>query len=288
MYYGNLKDRGMMKKELWQLGLAALLVGVIYYPTGIWLVERYVAADTYYSHGFLVPLVSGYFIWLAVRKNGMASLINNDRSNLWGLGIILGALGIHMLSMLMEVYFVSGYSLFVLVFGVTIFLYGWDFTKKILFPLSFLFFMFPLPLVALNAVSLPLKNIATKAAVLAMKYFMRLPVRSEGFEIIFPKVSLVVDNPCSGLRSLISMLALGTIFAYLLKDKLYKRIILVLLAVPIALVANSLRNILLSTGVYIYGAQILNTFFHEFTGYVVFLMAFWLLWYAWRKMQCQK
>ncbi|MDD5259291.1 MAG: exosortase/archaeosortase family protein [bacterium] len=277
-----------MKKELGKLGLAALLVGVIYYPTGIWLVERYVAADTYYSHGFLVPLVSGYFIWLAVRKNDSASLITHSQGNLWGLGIILVALGIHMLSMLMEVYFVSGYSLFILVFGVTIFLYGWDFTKKILFPLSFLFFMFPLPLVAINAVSLPLKNIATKAAVLVMKYFMHLPVRNEGFEIIFPKVSLVVDNPCSGLRSLISMLALGSIFAYLLKDKVYKRISLILLAIPVALGANSLRNIILSTGVFIYGKQILDTFFHGFVGYVIFLLEFWLLWYVWGKMKCQK
>jgi exosortase len=253
----------------------------------MWLVERYVAADTYYSHGFLIPLVSGYFIWLAVRKNGSAYAAARTGGSWWGLGMILVALTIHILSLLAEVYFVSGYSLFLLVFGVTIFLYGWDFTKKILFPLGFLVFMFPLPLVAINAVSFPLKTIATKAAIVTMKYIVHLPVRHEGFEIIFPKSSLVVDNPCSGLRSLISMLAMGSIFAYLLKEKFYKRISLVLLALPIALVANTLRIILLSTAVFVYGSAILNTFFHGLTGYIVFLLEFWLLWFVWRKMSCQ-
>jgi exosortase len=247
-----------------------------------------VAADSYYSHGFLVPLISGFFIWLAVRKKGRVRQVTPGKGSWWGLGIILAALLIHTISMLAGVYFISGYSLFILAFGVTIFLYGWEFTKKISFPLSFLFFMFPLPLVAINAISFPLKTIATKAAILIMQYIMHLPVRNEGFEIVFPRSSLVVDNPCSGLRSLISMLAMGTIFAYLLKDKLYKRISLVLLAVPIALVANGLRIILLSAAVFIYGAGVLNTFFHGFTGYIVFLMEFWLLWFVWRKLSCQK
>lgn len=256
---------------------------LIYHSTFVWLYERYVSVDSYYSHGFLVPFVAGFLIWLKREK-----LKNMHwEYNSLGLALIILSLSIHFLSMLAEVFFVSALSMLCLLFGISLFLFGGKITRKIIFPLSFLIFMFPLPLVVINAISFPMKMFATKSAVLFLKTTLNIPIRNEGFQIFFPNASLIVENPCSGLRSLITLLALGSIFTYLLKANTKKRITLFLLSIPIALVSNLIRVILLSLGVYIYGSNITKGFFHDFSGYLVFVIAFISLWSLWRIFQCK-
>ncbi len=271
----------MKKNTFIQLGLMLFFIGLIYRSTFVWLYERYVAADSYYSHGFLIPFVTGYLIFL-----GKKQLKNiNKKNDLWGVGLIIFSLLIHLLGVLAEVFFVSGFSILSLVFGISLFLYGKEITKKILFPLAFLIFMIPIPKVAINAISFPMKMFATKSAVFILQTFMKLPMKNEGFQIFFPNASLVVGNPCSGLRSLISMLALGSIFAYLTKTTMFKKIILFSLAIPIALMSNIIRVIILSLGVFIYGSQMTKGLFHDFTGYLVFVIAFVSLWLCWGKLE---
>ena len=271
-----------MKKNIFiQLGFILVLVGLIYHSTFVWLYARYMAADSYYSHGFLVPFVTWYLIW--VKKEQLENI--DKKCSLWGLVLIIFSLSLHFLSTLAEVFFVSGFSILFLVFGISLFLYGKQITKKILFPLSFLIFMFPLPLVAINAISFPMKMFATKSAVFILQKFMHIPMKNEGFQIFFPKASLVVGNPCSGLRSLISMLALGSIFAYLLKANMFKKNVLFFSAIPIALFSNIIRVIMLCLGVFIYGSQMTKGLFHDLTGYLVFVIAFVGLWLCWGKLE---
>jgi exosortase len=259
------------------------LVILIYHSTFIWLYQRYIADDTYYSHGFLIPVVTGVLIWFK-----RSQIINIKwEYNFWGLILVISALAIHFLSTLVEVFFVSGFSILLLVFGISLFLFGKKITQKIIFPISFLIFMFPLPLVAINAISFPMKMFVTKSAAFILHTFLNIPLKNEGFQIFFPNGSLTIENPCSGLRSFIVMLALGSIFAYLLKASMSKRISLFLLAIPIAIVSNMIRVILLCLGVYIYGNQITQGFFHDFSGYLVFVIAFGIFWLFWRKFQCR-
>jgi len=260
-----------------------LLVIFIYKTTFIWLYERYIAADSYYSHGFLVPFVTAFLIWLKRKE-----LVNlNLQTSNWGLVLIVAGLTIHIFSLLADVFFISGFSVIILAFGLSLYFLGKEVTKKIVFPLFFLVFMIPLPLVAINAISFPMKMIATKSAVFIIKHGFHLPIKNEGFQIFFPNASLIVENPCSGLRSLISMLALGSIFAYLLKSNATKRVILFFWAIPIALFSNLIRVILLSLGVYVYGSGVTKGFFHDFTGYLVFIIAFISLFLLWRGLECR-
>lgn len=265
------------------LGCITVLMALAYKSTFVWLYERYVAVDSYYSHGFLIPFVTGFLIWM--KKKELKNITR--KSSFWGLALVIFALGSHFLSVLAEVFFVSGFSILLLVFGISLFLYGKEITKKILFPLCFLIFMFPLPLIAINAISFPMKMFVTKSAVYFLKEALHLPMKNEGFQIFFPNASLVVGNPCSGLRSLISMLALGSIFAYLLEAKMAKKILLFFLAIPIALFSNFIRVILLCLGVFIYGSQMAKGFYHDFTGYLVFIISFGALWLCWRSLACK-
>ncbi len=271
----------MKVKYIFQVIGILLGTTIIYWPTLGWLYDRYIAADSYYSHGFLVPFVSAFLIWMN-RKH----LSGESVSSSWaGLLLVIFALTAHYLSMVFEVFFVSAFSILPLFIGVCLFFYGNRITRILLFPLCFLFFMFPLPLVAINAISFPMKMLATKSAVFMLKHFMRIPIQNEGFQILFPNASLIVGNPCSGLRSLISMLALGSIFAYLLKAKPHRRIFLFSLSAPIAFASNLIRVILLSLGAYIYGTEATVGFFHDFTGYLAFFLAFITLWIIWKKFQ---
>lgn len=262
---------------LFWLPPAALFL-IIYFPTLRWLYERYTAADTYYSHGFLVPFVTAFLIWL--KKEELKKIAWKPEP--FGLAIIVASLLVHFASVLAEVFFLSGFSIVGLVFGMSLFLFGKIFTKKIAFPLFFLAFMFPLPLVAVNAISFPMKFFVTKVVVFFLKFVFNLPIRNEGFQIFFPNASLVVENPCSGLRSLIVMLALGSIFTYFLEAGRIKKALFFALSIPVALISNITRVTLLSLSVYVYGGMVTEKYIHDFSGYLMFLIAFGGLWLLWR------
>ena len=265
-----------------RLGLILLLIILIYNSTLYWIYKRYTANDTYYSYAYLVPLISGYLIWLKRKE-----LKIGQNSNFFGLIVTILSLTIHLFSMLAGVFFASGFSLLLLIVGITLFLFGEETAKKIAFPLSFLAFMFPLPLIMLNSTSYFLRILVTKSTVFVLKIIMSLPVSSERFQIVFPKGILTIDDSCSGLHSLIVIFALTSILAYLLEADRTKKITLCLLAVPIALISNFIRILLLSFGLYLFGSNAIKGFFHELTGYSIFVITFVTLWLFWRAFQCK-
>jgi len=265
---------------VWGLPTAALFA-YAYHPTLVWLYERFAAADTYYSHGFLVPVVTAVFIWRK-REYLARSPITTSGA---GLALLVFSLILHVAGTYANIFFVSGLSIPSFAIGLCLFLYGKELTGKISFPLGFLFFMIPLPTSIINTVSIPLKIFVTRAVVFTLGPLMGLPLRNEGFQIFFPRGSIMVENPCSGLRSLIVIIALGSVFAYLLKGPLWKKVLLTVSSVPIALASNILRVLILSLSVHVYGAPATQTYVHDPSGYVMFGAAFLGLWIIWNSLQ---
>jgi exosortase len=171
----------------------------------------------------------------------------------------------------------------ILVVGISLFLFGKEVTKGILFPLLFLVFMFPLPESFIGSLATPLKMNAAKMAAFLVDQ-AGIPVYREGFYIKTINGELLVGNPCSGLRSLISFLGIGAFFAYLMDMSMTRRIVLFLLSVPIALASNVLRVIALVLVTHYYGAEKAspNSFFHDFSGIMVFVIGFSILFWAGR------
>lgn len=255
------------------IGIILCLVLFIYSATFKWLKDIYFAPDSYYSHGFLVPLISIFLVWLKRDKLKYIDFIASKS----GIFILCCSLLLQFLSVLTEVYIISVISFFMLICGIVIYLFGKDTFKKLLFPIGFLLFMVPMPMFIINYISFPLRQLATAAVVSTIK-LAGLPVAQKGFEIIFPNSSLSIDTPCSGLRSLIAFMALGALFAYFLKNSNGKKILLFSLTIPIALVSNYVRILLLSLITFIYGGRIATgTFLHEFSGILVFVMGFIML-----------
>lgn len=254
----------------------------IYNSTFLWLYERYTSADSYYSHGFLVPLVTGFFIW---RKREKLRTLPPGYS-IWGLVFVVWGLMIHVLSIWTHIFFTSGFSILFLVFGLSLFLFGKEITKEILFPLFFLLFMLPLPLNVISAFSFPLKMYVTKFS-LGLVSKMGIPAFRQGFHIYLSNASLTIGNPCSGLRSLISFMALGAIFAYLLKASLSRKLFVFLLSIPIALFSNMTRVVALTLAANFWGSKTASPggFFHDFSGIAIFILGLGLLILFWRLLE---
>jgi exosortase A len=259
-----------------------VLVGLfvlVYYRTFLWMYGRFVAADSYYSHGFIIPLASAFLIWQKRESLGKLPI----GCSKYGLVLIIAALVIHLLSTIFYVFSGSGFSMLLLVIGISLFLFGKEVTRAILFPLLFLIFMFPLPGAFISLLASPLKMNAAKMATFFVDQ-AGISVYREGFYIKTINGELLVGNPCSGLRSLISFLGIGAFFAYLVDMSMARRILLFLLSVPIALGSNVLRVIALVLVTHYYGYQKASpdSFFHDFSGIMVFVIGFSVLFLAGR------
>jgi exosortase len=229
-------------------------------------------SDSDYSHGFLVPIFSGYVLWHQ-RERWMRSKIKP--SNL-GLLVMLGAVGLLLVGSLGAELFTSRLSLLILLTGMILFLGGWDLLRAVSFPLSFLILMIPIPVIIYNQITFPLQLIASRLATSGLQ-LIQVPVLREGNVLILPNYSLEVVEACSGIRSLMTLITLAVAYGYLIEPRRWVRYTLVILMVPIAILSNAIRVIGAGVSTYHFGPKAAEGFFHEFTGWVIFLVALILM-----------
>jgi exosortase A len=235
---------------------------------------RYTSIESYYSHGFLIPFVSAFLIWQ--KREKLQDM--EPAGSWWGLLVVIAARLMHITGTILYVFSVSGFSILLLIFGVSLFLFGRQITRSILFPLSFLFFMFPLPEAFISLISFPLKMVAADAGTWIVK-LLGIPILQEGFNITIPNGKLLVGNPCSGLRSLITFLALGGLYAYMSNLSQWRKWILFSLSIPIALFSNITRIpiLILVSHYWSLEAAAPDTLVHTGSGIFVFVLGFVLL-----------
>lgn len=254
------------------LSCMALLL-IAYLPTLKWMADRWLAKESYYGHGFLIPFISLYVIWQrrdAIKK----ASISSEFSGLW---IAVLAIIVHIICSTLRVYFISGFSLVFVIYGLILFFFGREMMRQLVFPVFFLLTMVPLPLVLISNLTVKLKLFAAQCATFILNH-IGFPSIRDGSIIRMPHSYIAVEAPCSGLRSLIALLTLGLLFAFAMKTSYLKKAIVLLSAVPIAIAANMLRIIMIATVNDLYGEKIAMGFFHDFTGFLVFVFAFAGLW----------
>jgi len=228
--------------------------------------------DEDYSYGFLIPLVTAYLIWENRRKLSYSSVYTS-----W-LGAPLFAV-----LMLISAYGILGSSpsavrpaIPLVIASIILFCYGSQLLRVLLFPVLFLFFMVPLPTLVQNAIGVPLKLISTKLGAVVLHLF-GVSVFVQGNVIDLGVTQLQVVDACGGLRFILPLLALGAIFAHFFEKTRWKQVVLVLVTIPISVVTNGVR--IGATGILAqkYGSQVAEGFFHGFSGWIVFMFAFSLL-----------
>jgi len=158
-------------------------------------------------------------------------------------------------------------------FGAVLYLGGTKFAKELLFPIGFLVFMLPLPQVLIIGAAFKLKMLAAHASTISAR-MMGINVTRAGSTIYYPGGFLLVGDPCSGLRSLITFLAIGALFTQITAGSFWRRNILFISAIPVALLSNVMRLTLLIVVGYIYGQKVALGFIHDFSGFMVFAVGF--------------
>jgi len=224
------------------------------------------------SHGMLVPLIAGFLIWTKREQ-----LRNARIAGAHGGGVILAAaLVIYLLALAGHVAVLQRTMIVFSLIGLVIFNFGGTVFKILAFPLLYLIFMVPVPVSIYTLVAFPLQLFATDVAHFLIQA-LSIPVLQEGNMLYFVQTQLEVAEACSGLRSMMAFIMLGALFAYLMQKSWPRRSVLILSAIPLAIVANIIR--VTGTGIlaHFYGGQVARGFLHEFSGLAVFAFGFILL-----------
>ncbi|MDX6575573.1 MAG: hypothetical protein QOE96_1526 [Blastocatellia bacterium] len=266
--------------------------------------------DENYSHGLLIPFVIGYILWLERERFAESPF---RPAAVWG----ASGVGVSLLLLWAGVagaeLFVQRLSLVFMLASVVIYFWGFRLLRLAAMPLSLLVLSIPIPQIIFNRIAFPLQLFASRCAVSAMSSF-NIPVLRQGNIIELMPLGasepkrLAVVEACSGIRSLMTLVTLAVVYAYFTKPKsdrnddiepnpertrrprsphylfgflksftFWRSLIVVIAAVPIAILTNALR--VSGTGVlaHYYGTRVADGFFHTFSGWVIYIAAAVLL-----------
>jgi exosortase len=257
--------------DIGQIAALTILFLIVYQHTIVKLVGDW-ATDDNYSHGFLIPFISGYMIWQ--KRDKLSEYAANP--NLLGLLVLAAGMGMHIVGNVGAELFVMRVSIIVTLMGLSLYLLGKAITKEILLPLAYLVFMVPLPAIIWNQIAFPLQLFAAGITEQAVD-LIGIPILREGNILHLPSTTLEVVDACSGLRSLVSLLALSAAFAYFVDLSKTSKWVLFLSAVPIAIGVNVVRLMVTAMMAHWVGPDTAHGFLHDASGMFMFAIAFALM-----------
>jgi len=265
------------------LGLAAL--GLIFYayfisktcfvgivPTSLvgWLLS-YWSRGGEYAHGYVVPLVAGgLFVWKWRTKLHAVPLSVSN----FGLGVLIGAVTLYWIGVRAGNPRVVAGSLVVLVFGLILYLAGWEWAKELWFPCTFLFFMIPLNFLD-QYVAFPLRMFVAQIST-SLLNGLGMDVYRNGtgiYSTVNRFAPLDVADPCSGIRSLVALMALTALYGYVTMDAGWKKWVLFLASIPLAVIGNLARITTVALVAQGFGQDLAMKIYHDYSGYIVFSLA---------------
>ncbi len=250
---------------------AALLVlgfGLLFWQVLVKLVSDWYHDDNY-SHGFLIVPIAAYLVW--ERRERLKSAATNPSS--LGLVVVAGSILVLLAGILGSELFLTRISIVGVLIGGVLFLLGWRHLRILAFPLAFLLLMIPIPAIIFNQIAFPLQLLASRFGEAAMGV-ADVPVLREGNVLILANTTLEVAEACSGIRSLVSLLTLAIVLGYFSDRRMWVRVFVALSAIPVAVITNGFRVAGTGIAAHHFGAAAAEGFFHEFSGWLVFVAAF--------------
>jgi exosortase len=258
--------------------LSLALLGLLTWPVWRWLWGEWWSND-YYSHGPLILPVAAYLAWR--RWPPPSERARDDQS---GLIVLAGGVGLFLLFSTLKATYLAAFATIVILAGLVWTFGGLKLLRRLAFPLTFLGLMVPLPFV--ERATLPLA-LWTGACSGWLAGRLGLAATVNGAAITLPDTTLVIGAPCSGINSIISLITLTTLAAYVLRGPLWGRLVLVGLAVPLAMLGNILRVANLLWVAHYLGDEAAFHFYHDYSGPLFFVVAMLLLIPLARLLRCE-
>jgi exosortase len=263
----------------------SLLLFANYFPTFKWMVERWDEPASYMAHGWLIPPISAFLLWQR-RDELKAAPRGPGNATAWGFPVIAVSLLLHLVAGLADVSSISGLTLIGVLLGFVLLMEGKPAARAAWFPILFLALMVPPPEFVIDKLNFSLKLMAADMATALLNLFGQPAIR-QGSYLIFGDDKLAVGDVCSGLRSLLALIDLGVLYAYLVRGRGRSQVAAALaMAVPAAIVGNGVRIFLVACLVMAFGQaavfkpRIGEWDLHLFTGAFIFIAAFGCLYLA--------
>jgi len=261
------KDEYFETQNEWLLGVIIISLLMLYMPTIFWLWGRWTMSVWQNGHGILVCALVIYLIWRELQK--LKNILPS--SNSLGFIILIPSLLLYMLDTGINTQLLSSFAMFSSLIGLSVLFLGVIKTKAILFPLLTMFLTLPIPLVFTEVIHLTLRHIATKSVEFILNQ-MGIPVFTSGTLLEIEGGTLMVADACSGFATLYAAITIAILTAYFCTS-IKRRIILLLIAAPLAIGVNIIRVLVLALLVNYFGLNILATSAHELSGLLTFMVA---------------
>ena len=251
----------------WLLWLIIGQIVFLFGPTFLWLWGRWTMSVWQNGHGILVSALVVYLVYGELKKLNALPL----KPNPWGFTVLIPALLLHMLDSGIHSQLLAAIGFILSLPGFALLFLGAERTKAILFPLATLLLTLPIPLVFTESIHLILRHIATKCVAWLLKLF-GIPVFSTGTLLEVENGSLMVADACSGFATLYAAVTIAILTAYFCED-VRRKILVLLIAAPLAITVNIIRVLLLTLMVNWFGLDVLATSAHEISGLLTFMIA---------------
>jgi exosortase len=267
----GLKSIRFIKKELTYGFLFVMTLLFLYCSTFQGLIKAWVRNEDY-NHGFLIVPVSLYLAWIKRRD----IISRAPRPSAMGIPLLLLWAVLFILGVGAGISTMERVSIIVFLLGCTLSLAGREITGMLIFPILFLVFMIPIPSEIYTAVTNPLAMLATTCSVSIM-HLTAIPVCQEGNLILMPNYSMEVLDACSGIRSLVSIIALALLLGYRIFSSFMEMFCLLMMSIPVSIIGNIIRITI--TGLFSYACSSRFSFVctHTVAGISAFLFSFLLL-----------
>ncbi|MEP7199876.1 MAG: exosortase/archaeosortase family protein [Chloroflexota bacterium] len=260
------------------LAVGVVIVVVLFASTLRWLFDSWLA-DPNYSHGFLVPLIAAFFVWRA------RDVFRARAPSMWGLVLLGLALALHLVATPLRIFPLSALALVLLLAATVVLVWGAAALRASAFAFLVLVLMIPIPFV--DQISPTLEAFTATVAATSVGLLGTQAV-TLGSQVQLPNAAFEIGAACSGLRSLASLVTLAVVFSGIVDGPRWGKALIVLAAMPIAILSNLVRVTSILQFAQVFGADAGLTYYHDYSSPVLFVIALGLLITFARTVKCSE
>ena len=246
-----------------------ILIAVLFFPTFRHLYSyRWDVLD--YTHAyFILPVSLGLAFW---KRRELAAAFANTEKRFGALPFLIFISGglMYLFGWLQGYMIISTFALIPFLYGFIGFIYGKKVQRLLLFPVLYLILLVPPPFALLDSVTLPLRYFSAFWVEKIFRLF-NFPLQREGLMYIVKGQQMMIDEACSGFRSIITMFSLGLVYVYMIRGSILKKAVLTASIIPLALIGNIVRITAVTLIAIYFGQEAAQGFLHSFSGMIVFL-----------------